>query len=286
MAKCRVQLGVSGCRCQAQWGCNGGAESSLAETQWGLRLGLTLEVMRAAAGGAGWEGCSGNREVRCCSWTPQREALSAGVRSWSEAATAGGALRGHHLLRPQAPPLPPPSSSSPPARPIRSPRHRRAGLLVWPAEAERDFSKPRRPPTRDEPDSRDPALPPRGGPLPVVAGTLRPEPRFSSSSSRRGRDGESGAAALERASRGPCPGGSGLEERRRRRREVRVTPGRRVFHLQAEAAAASCVKAAAAAAVAAGSGAGRAPWPWREDPDPGTPGALLSLFGLLCRHLN
>ena len=75
--------------------------------------------------------------------------------------------------------------------------------------------------------------------------------------------------------------------RRRRRREVRVTPGRRVFHLQAEAAAASCVKAAAAAAaVAAGSGAGRAPWPWREDPDPGTPGALLSLFGLLCRHLN
>ena len=101
MAKCRVQLGVSGCRCQAQWGCNGGAESSLAERQWGLRLGLTLEVMRAAAGGAGWEGCSGNREVRCCSWTPQREALSAGVRSWSEAATAGGALRGHHLLRPQ-----------------------------------------------------------------------------------------------------------------------------------------------------------------------------------------
>ena len=65
---------------------------------------------------------------------------------------------------------------------------------------------------------------------------------------------------------------------------MRVTPGRRVFHLQAEAAAASCVKAAAAAA--AGSGAGGAPWPWREDPDLGTPGALLSLFGLLCRHLN
>lgn len=105
--------------------------------------------------------------------------------------------------RPPPPPAagsssPPPSSSSPPARPIRSPRHRRAGLLVWPAEAERDFSEPRRPPTRDEPDSRDPALPPRGRPLPVFAGTLRPEPRFSSSSSRTGRDGESGAAALER----------------------------------------------------------------------------------------
>ena len=212
MAKCRVQLGVTGCCCQAQWGCNGGAESSLAETQWGLRLGLTLEVMRASAGGAGWEGCTGYREVRCCSWAPQREALSAAVRSWSEAATAGGSLRGHHLLRPQAPPLPPPSSSSPPARPIRSPRHRGAGLLVWPAEAERDVSEPRRPPTRDEPDSRDPALPPRGRPLPVFAGTLRPEPRFSSSSSRRGRDGESGAAALERESRGPCPGGSGLEK--------------------------------------------------------------------------
>lgn len=33
---------------------------------------------------------------------------------------------------------------------------------------------------------------------------------------------------------------------------MRVTPGRRVFHLQAEAAAASCVKAAAAAAAGAG----------------------------------
>lgn len=124
---------------------------------------------------------------------------------------------GRSSARPPPPPAagsssPPPSSSSPPARPIRSPRPRRAGLLVWPAEAERDFSEPRRPPTRNEPDSRDPALPPRGRPLPVVAGTLQPEPRFSSSSSRRGRDGESGAAALERASRGPCPGGSGLEE--------------------------------------------------------------------------
>lgn len=195
--------------------------------------------------------------------------------------------------RPPPPPAagsssPPPSSSSPPARPIRSPRHRRAGLLVWPAEAERDFSEPRRPPTRDEPDSRDPALPPRGRPLPVFAGTLRPEPRFSSSSSRRGRDGESGAAALERErAEALAPEARDWRRRRRRRREVRVTPGRRVFHLQAEAAAASCVKAAAAAAaVAAGSGAGRAPWPWREDPDPGTPGALLSLFGLLCRHLN
>ena len=68
------------------------------------------------------------RGAKCC------------VRSWSEAGTAGGALRSHHLLRPQAPPLPPPSSSSPPARPIRSPRPRRAGLLVWPAEAERDLS--------------------------------------------------------------------------------------------------------------------------------------------------
>lgn len=68
---------------------------------------------------------------------------------------------------------------------------------------------------------------------------------------------------------------------------MRVIPGRRGFHLQAETAAASCVKAAAAsAAAAAGDGAGRALWPWREDPDLGTPGAQLRRFGLLCRHLN
>lgn len=81
------------------------------------------------------------------------------VRSSLRVGVAGGALRGPRLLRQQAPPLPPPSPPCPPTRPIRSPRPGRAGSLVWPAEAERDLNEPRRPPTRDKRDSREPALP-------------------------------------------------------------------------------------------------------------------------------
>lgn len=91
-----------------------------------------------------------------------------------------------------------------------------------------------------------PALPPP----PVVAGTLRPAPPGPSfSSSPRRRSGESRAAAPGASERAeaPAPECRGWRRRRRRRREVRVIPGRRVFHLQAEAAVASCIKAAVAA---------------------------------------
>lgn len=110
-----------------------------------------------------------------------------------------------------------------------------------------------------------------------------PGPQFSSSSSPRGRSGESRAAAPGGSEPRPLSprlgaggGGGG---------KCASLPGGE-FHLQAEAATAvaSCVKAAAAAA--RGAGARGAPWPWRGDPDSGTPTARLCLFGPLSRYLN
>lgn len=226
--------------------------------------------------------------VRCCSWGPQREALSAGVRSWSEAATAGGALRGHHLLRPQAPPLP---------RLLRLARPLAQSVALCPAEPGCLSGRRRLSATLASRGARRPGTSPTPG-TPLCPRAVTPS-LLSRGHSSRSHDspplppeGE-GTAKAERLHWRELAEALAPEardwRRRRRRREVRVTPRRRVFHLQAEAAAASCVKAAAAAAaaaVAAGSGAGGAPWPWREDPDPGTPGALLGLLGLLCRHLN
>lgn len=96
----------------------------------------------------------------------------------------------------------------PPARPIHSSRPSRAGLLVWPAEAERDPREPQRPATRDKSDSWDPTPSRAAASSPVVAWTLRPAPpgpRFSSSSSRRGRSRESRAAAPGESEPRPQP---------------------------------------------------------------------------------
>lgn len=139
----------------------------------GTRCGIPLAAA-VTARLVRWGACFGSCAVWCCSWAPQREALSPSVCFWRRALAAGGALRGHRLLRPQSPPLPPPSSSPPPARPIPSLRPCRAGPLVWLAEAERDPSEPRRPPTRDKRDSRGPSSDPCCRPFPIVAGTLWP----------------------------------------------------------------------------------------------------------------
>lgn len=88
----------------------------------------------------------------------------------------------------QAPPLSPPPRRGPRSSLIRSPGPRRAGPLVWPAEAERDLREPRRPPTGDQRDSRDSALP-RAAASPVLARTLGSAPP------RRGGSGDSRAAA-------------------------------------------------------------------------------------------
>lgn len=232
-------------------------------------------------------GLPGIRAVRCCSWVPQR-----GAKCWcpqlERSCNSGRSLRGHHLLRPQAPPLPP-SSSSPPARPIRSPRPRRAGCLsgrrrLSATLASRGARRPGTSPTPGTPPAPARSL------SPVVAspGTSQLSHDFllflPKGKGRRKRSGCTG----ERASRGPCPGGSGLEGGGgRRRREVRVTPRRRVFHLQAEAAAASCVKAAAAAAAAVAAGLGLEGLLAMEGRSrPGGRQDLLGLLGLLCRHPN
>lgn len=188
--------------------------------------------------------------------------------------SAGGARRGPRLLQPQAPPPRLPFPVRPPAQSAAGPRG--AWWLVWPGEAERDPREPRRPPTRDQHDSPDTALPPPShcrGDAPSHA--ARAEIRFSSSD--REKSAESRTAAPGSSEPRPLPlrlaagggdGGGG---------KCASLPGGE-FHLQAEAAAASCIKAAAA-----GAGASGAPWPWREDPDPGTPEARLGLFGPLYR---
>lgn len=173
----------------------------------------------------------------------------------------------------------------PPARPIHSSRPSRAGLLVWPAEAERDPREPQRPATRDKSDSWDPTPSRAAASSPVVAWTLRPAPpgpRFSSSSSRRGRSRESRAAAPGESEPRPLPprlgagggggGGGG---------KCASLSGGEYFTSRQRLRLPVCVRAAAV-----GSGNRVASWPWRGDLDPRTPGAPLRLPGPLCRHLS
>lgn len=199
---------------QAQPRGKGGVGSDSARGRGCARRGRV--GTRSCSPGTGWGAFPGGRAPGSGFRAPQRQALSSRVRGSRGAGVAGGALRSHHPLRPQAPPLapplsPPPSPSCPPARPVRSPGPRRAGSLVWPAEAERDPSEPWRPPTRDKRGSREPALP--------AAAASSPSSRGRSGPRRPGRDspplppGKSSALLRERASRrGPLPRGSGLEE--------------------------------------------------------------------------
>lgn len=134
----------------------------------------------------------------------------------------------------------------------------------------------RRPGTSVTPGS---SLCPAPPPPPHCRGTLG-RPRFPSSSSRRGRSGESRAAAPAEGAEAPAPRGSVLEEAEaeaegsaRHSRAERVSP---------PGSGCSCQLRESSS----GGGARGASWPWRGDPEPGTPRARLCLFGPLCRHLN
>ena len=233
-------------RCQAQLGSNGSAESGSAE-------GDAVQN-QAQQGGAGSAGSGSARPgerhcrvgARSCSsgrWLgslPQRErgprapqprALRAVARSSRRAGVAGGVLRGHRLLRPQAPPPPPPPLSCLPARRSSNPRPRRAGLLVWLAEAERYLSQPRRPPTRDQRDSRERAPPGAAASSPLSRGRSGPLRRGCDSPplppEGEGAGKPCSCSRIPRAE-APAPEARDWKRGRRRRREGRVTPGRTV----------------------------------------------------------
>nr|XP_025747344.1 proline-rich proteoglycan 2-like [Callorhinus ursinus] len=273
-AHCQVQPGVMGAHGQVQPGVMGaycqarprGAGDTGSGSHWpgrSLQPQPGARFPGAAAGGAERRGPE----------LPRSQA-------------AGGAQRGHRLLRPQAPPLPPPPPSRPPARPIGSPRPSTTGPLVWPAEAERDLREPWRPPTWGKRDSWDPALPR------AAAASLRDgdagaraagaEAPFLPEGKERRKP--SGCSRSKRAE-APAREARGWRRRRRRRREVRVIPGRRAFHLQAERGC-GCQLHKSGGGGGGGRGAPGALWQWREDPDPGTLGARLHLFGPRCRHLE
>lgn len=150
------------------------------------------------------------QELAAASGRAQRRVPSsrgAGRREEPSAATASSGRRPllcPRLLRPVRPPAQ--SAALGPAEPGGLSGRRRLSATLASRGA-------RRPGTSATPGTPlCPALPPP----PVVAGTLRPAPPGPSfSSSPRRRSGESRAAApgaSERASRGPCPRVSGLEE--------------------------------------------------------------------------